>query len=251
LENNDDGNKKKQSDGRRYPRVFLTKGVLDFDRIVGLDVKWPGGFVTGVLDISYIGAAIVKTSKITQKFPKGEIIEFLFSFANGATDIPFDGEVIREDDKAIAVHFPELSLQARKALDGFLKQKLVGLNTKLVDTKYYTKEQGFQYWFHGPNQTNVFVWGDLNHIQKATFELNNEVMTFEKGKFYLSESRNFLQAPTEDYTHGVNNPEEKELLKQKNTKRVVNDVMSLLSQIEDPTGIIKKVTETMLVFLDK
>jgi hypothetical protein len=248
LENN---SKKNQSDGRRYPRVFLTKGIQDFDKIGGLEVKWPGGFVTGVLDISYIGAAIVKTSKITQKFAKGETIEFLFSFANGPTDVPFDGEVIREDEKAIAVYFPELSLKARRALEGFLKQKLIGLNTKLVDSKYYIKEQDFDFWFHGPNQTNVFIWGNLEHVRKVTFEINNEVMTFEKGKFYLSESRSFLQVPTEDYAHRVNNPAERELLKEKATKKVVHEVISLLSQMEDYTGIVKKITQTMLESFNK
>ena len=216
--------------------------MQNFDKISGLEVKWPGGYVTGVLDISYIGAAIVKTSKITEKFSKGEIIEFYFSFANGEQDVVFDAEVIREDDKVLAVHFPELTLKARKSLETFLKQKLIGLNTKLVDPKFYIKEQGFDFWFHGPNQTNVFIWGDKDQIIKAAVELNYEVITFEDGKFYSSESKRFLEVPTEDYAYKVNNPDQRTMADVKS----VQDVVSLLSQIEDKTGIIHKLSDSIL-----
>lgn len=249
--NKQQGNKKNSetTNARRYPRVFLARGV---HRIAGIEVKWPGEDLTsGVLDISYIGAAIVKTSKITQKYAKGDFVNFQFSFANGDSDIPFQAQVIREDEKSIAVYFPELSLKARKALEGFLKLKLIGLNTKLVDSKYYTKEQDFNYWFHGPNQTNVFIWGNFEKIEKATFELNYEVMTFKNGKFYLSESSKYLETPTEDYAYRVNNPEARELLRKNATEKVVNEVLSLISQIEDNTGIIKKISDTMIETTEK
>ena len=227
---------------RRYPRVFLTKGIQDFERIAGLEVKWQGGHVTGVLDISYIGAAIIKTSKITEKFVKGDIIEFFMTFAGGEGEVVIDAEVIREDEKVLAVYFPELTLQARQALEKFLKQKLIGLNTRLVDSKYYIKEQGFDFWFHGPNQTNVFIWGNQDEIKKATFEINYQVITFENEKLYASESKKFLDAPTEDYAYRVNNPEEKNIA----DKKISQDVISLLSQMEDQTGIIKKLSEIMI-----
>ncbi len=227
---------------RRYPRVFLTKGVQDFDRIAGLEVRWPTGHVTGCLDISYIGAAIVKTSKILERYKKGDKITFYFSFADGPMDVEFEAEVIREDEKVLAVFFPELSLSARQALDGFLRQKLIGLNTKLLDPKYYIKEQGFNYWFHGPNQTNIFVWGSADNIKKATIEMNYQVVTFEDGNIYLSESRRYLEVPTEDYAYRVNNPEVKSVA----DKRIAQDVISLLSQIEDSTGIINKLSQKMV-----
>lgn len=236
-----------KSNARRYPRVFLTKGIQEFDRIAGLEVKWPKGHVTGVLDISYIGAAIIKSTKILEKYSKGDEVEFLFSFAAGEQDVAFDAEVIREDDKVLAVHFPELSLQARKALDTFLKQKVIGLNTKLVDPKFYIEKQGFNYWFHGPSQTNVFIWGTPEDVQKASFEVNYQVISFENGKFFSSESKRFLEVPTEDYAYKVNNPDDKLPLENtQSDKRTVQDVISLLSQIEDSTGIINKLSEVMV-----
>lgn len=236
-----------KANARRYPRVFLTKGIQEFDRIAGLEVKWPNGQITGVLDISYVGAAIIKTTKILEKFSKGDELEFKFTFAGGESDVAFDAEVIREDDKVLAVHFPELSLQARKSLDLFLKQKVIGLNTKLVDPKFYIEKQGFDFWFHGPSQTNVFIWGSLEDIQKASFEVNYQVVSFENGKFFSSESKRFLEVPTEDYAYKVNNPDQKKPLENtQSDKKTVQDIVSLLSQIEDSTGIIKKLSEIML-----
>lgn len=234
-----------QHNARRYPRVFLTKGIQEFDRIAGIEATWPDGTTSGVLDISYIGAAVVKSSKNTAKFNKGDEIEFHFSFAGGDQSVVFDAEVIREDEKVLAVHFPELTVNARKALETFLKQKLIGMNTKLVDSKFYIKEQGFNYWFHGPNQTNVFIWGNPNEVTKATFEVNYQVVTFENGKFFSSESKRFLAVPTEDYAYRVNNPDEKHNA----DKKTVLDVISLLSQMEDPTGVIKKLSENMSMVL--
>lgn len=233
---------KENSNSRRYPRIFLTKGIQEFDRIIGIDVKWPEGITTGVLDISYIGAALIKSSKAEEKFSKGDLVELLFSFTDGPQNVPFDAEVIREDEKTRAVYFPELSIQARQALEIFLKQKLVGLNTRLVDPKYYIKEQGFNFWFHGPNQTNVFIWEDNTKIQKATIEMNYEVITFENGSFYHSESKKYLEVPTEDYAYRVNNPGDKQAA----SKKAVQDAISLLSQIADSSGIIKKLSQSML-----
>jgi hypothetical protein len=239
----DNDNKSKESSNtRRYPRIFLTKGIQEFDRIIGIDVKWPEGIVSGVLDISYIGAALIKSSKSTEKFAKGDLVELFFSFTDGPQNVPFDAEIIREDEKTRAVYFPELSLQARQALSAFLKQKLVGLNTRLVDPKYYIKEQGFNFWFHGPNQTNVFIWEDNGQIQKATIEMNYEVLTFENGNFYHSESKKYLEVPTEDYAYRVNNPEDKKAA----SKKAVQDAVSLLSQITDSSGIIQKLSQSML-----
>lgn len=236
---------KENNNSRRYPRIFLTKGIQEFDRISGIDVKWPEGIVTGALDISYIGAALIKSSKAVEKFAKGDFVELMFSFAEGSQNVPFDAEIIREDEKTYAVYFPELSLQARQALEVFLKPKLVGLNTKLVDPKYYIKEQGFNFWFHGPNQTNVFIWEEGGKIQKATVEMNYEVITFENEKFYHSESKKYLEVPTEDYAYRVNHPEDKNAA----SNKAVQDAISLLSQITDSSGIIKKLSQTMLEIL--
>lgn len=232
---------------RRYPRVFLTKGIQEFDKILGIEAKWPDGSITGVLDISYIGAAIIKTSRVTTEANKGETIEFILSFSENDQNIPFKGEVVRVDEKLISVYFPELSIGARSALERFLKQKLVGLNTKLVDPKYYIKEQGFDFWFHGPHQTNIFIWQEGGEIAKATLEMNYQVLTLENDELFLSESKRFLDVPTEDYAYGVNNPPTRSALK--NTRDcavIVKEALSLLSQIEDTTGIVAKLSEKLL-----
>ncbi len=231
---------------RRYPRVFLTKGIQEFDKILGIEAKWPDGSVTGVLDISYIGAAIVKTSRVTMDPQKGDQIELLLSFSEGDENIPFQGEVVRVDEKLLSVYFPDLTIKARSALDRFLKQKLIGLNTRLVDPQYYIKEQGFNYWFHGPNQTNVFIWEDGDNLTKATVEMNYQVITFEDGQLYLSESKRFLDVPTEDYAYGVNNPDMRSALKNDNDAAViVKEVLSLLSQIEDESGVISRLSRVI------
>ena len=226
---------------RRYPRVFLTQGVQDFEKIVGLEVEWPEGFVIGVLDISYLGAAIIKTSKVTSNYHKGDQVEFKFQFDELGQKVPVSCQVIRSDEKSIAVYFPELTITARQALEKFLKQKLIGLNMHLVDPKFYIKEQGFDYWFHGPNQTNIFIWGNSKEIQKANFEINYEVISFEGDRFFSSESKTFLDLPTEDYAYRVNNPDSKTAVTKKD--KVVNDILSLLSQIQDKTGVIQKLAQ--------
>jgi hypothetical protein len=222
---------------RRYPRVFLNKGVEEFEKIMGLEVEWPDGIHTGVLDISYIGAAIAKNSKVKISLQKGDRVPFVFCFADQDKKIMIDSEVIREDERSLAVYFLNLTLPGRQTLEKFLKQKLIGLNTHLIDPKFYIKEQGFDYWFHGPNQTNIFIWGTKDEIRKATFEVNYEVISYEDGEFFLSESKEFLEVPTEDYAYRVNNPESKKPLPPRS--KHISEILSLLSQVQDTTGAIK------------
>lgn len=231
-----------ETSGRRYPRVLLTKGIQNFSKIAGIEVVWPKGQITGAIDISYIGAAIVQPQDHSySNLEKGERLSLEFHFLENNKRVLFNCEVVRVDDRCIAFHFPELSVEARKILQKFMQSKLVGAYTKLVDPKFYIKEQGFNYWFHGPNQTNIFIWGDKKRIQRVTIELESRVLTMDNGEMYEAKSTDFLFVPTEDYAHQVNNTLERLKL----SSAFVKQVVAFLAEVPDTKGLIDKILKDM------
>lgn len=229
--------------GRRYPRILIGKGLTG--KIAGVDAYWPDGKKTGVVDISYIGTAVVSHKEPAWDLSKGEKINLELHFLENDVRVPFECEVVRQDDRCTAFHFPNLSVEARKVLQKFMQPKLVGMNTRYVDPKYYIKEQGFNYWYHGPNQTNIFVWGDKKRIKRCTVELEGRVLNIQDQKLYESKSADFLYVATEDYAHQVNNSEDKKLLTTKDS--FVKQVVSFIAQVPDAKGILEKVIESINV----
>lgn len=232
-----------QQQNRKYPRVFF-KGIQETDKIIGIEAELENGMRLRVLDISYVGAAILKSSKDALNFEKGKKINVKFYIEDQKKPQEVMAEVIREDQKMIAVHFPDMSAETRLCLQKFLKEKLIGLNMHLVNPDFYIKEQKFDYWFHGPNETNVFIWKNTDGIEKATIEINYQVLTFDNQGLYLSQTKEHLAAPTEDYAYQVNIPNEKIAVSSKDP--FYKQVLSLLSQISDETGVIAELSEKLL-----
>lgn len=226
---------------RRYPRILIGKGLIG--RLSGIDAYWPDGKKTGVVDISYIGASVISHKEPAWDLSKGEKIKLEFHFLESDKRAMFECEVVRQDDRCTGFYFPNLSVEARKHLQKYLDSKIVAQNTRFVDPKHYIKEQGFSYWYHGPNQTNIFIWGDKKKIKRCTIELEGQVLSFENGKALESKSADFLFVPTEDYGHQVNNPDEQKPAQAQAIKKII----SFLTLVPDTKGVIEKVIENLEV----
>jgi hypothetical protein len=68
-----------------------------------------------------------------------------------------------------------------------------------VDPSLFQQTQNFQYWFHGPNDTNVFVWVNGERIKKAIVELNHQILTWDQGELSQGKTRGDLNSAVEDY----------------------------------------------------
>ncbi len=222
----------KAEDRRRYPRVFLDKALEDFKEIMGVQVEWPHGDVGGVLDISYIGAALAKPAGLNLRFNESEIIPLSFQFSNFAVKIR--AQFVREISQALGVHFIDLGPEANLELEKFLKEKMIGLNTRFISTGHYSTNQSFSHWFHGPNDTNIFIWQKEGKIEKATIELSSQVLFYENGKLLHSQLESWSDA--DDYAYYLNYHSDKFTFKSKSD--FFESVVSVLTQIQEERGVL-------------
>ncbi len=224
----------KAENQRRYPRVFLDKSLGDFKEMLGIQVRWPNGDVGGVLDISYIGAALNRPAGLDIPFSQNEQLPLEFLFGNHSVNI--NVFLVRKLDHILGVHFPDLSVQAHLEIENFLKDKIIGLNTHYIEPRFYSRTQDFSHWYHGPNDTNVFIWEGHEKILKATIELNHQVLFYGDGEFHTTKASPWTQDPTDDYAYYIRNIDEKELLsKELLSGQTVffEKVVSVLTQIQE------------------
>ncbi|MEQ1877232.1 MAG: PilZ domain-containing protein [Bdellovibrionia bacterium] len=181
---------------RRYPRIFV-QGADGFGSLVGATAIWPGGEKTEVLDLSYTGAAIAKVSGANLE--KGSTVNLSFQFAGQTQAAAVEAKIIRADGKLAACQIESLSPQARLAFENFLNDNLLGLNLRPVSASHFSVGQDFDHWLHGPKDTNVFIWGKGDAVEKAIVEIDNQILVWNKGKLAQGRSRADLISAIEDY----------------------------------------------------
>jgi hypothetical protein len=182
-------------DQRRFPRIFLQKADV-FQAMAGARVAWANGVATNVLDLSYTGAALERPK--AESFEKGQSIELKFSFAGGQP-ASVKSKVVRADPNLVGVQFESLSPQARLAFETFLTDNLLGLHLHAVDPNLFSKTQDFTHWFHGPKDTNVFIWIKSEQLHKAIVEIDHQILVWNQGVLSQGKSRADLLSAIEDY----------------------------------------------------
>ncbi|HEX4926030.1 MAG TPA: PilZ domain-containing protein [Bdellovibrionales bacterium] len=182
-------------DRRRYPRIFLQSAEA-FQRLVGGQVRWPGGSVTDVLDLSYTGAAVVQPGG--KPIEKGQAVTLSFMFA-GQEPVEVGARIMRADGSMVGLQFDALSSGARLAFETFLSDNLLGLSLRKVDPGMFRSSQDFNHWYHGPKDTNVFIWIRSGALAKAIIEIDNQILVLDGGKLQQGKSRADLISAIEDY----------------------------------------------------
>lgn len=174
-----------QIEKRKFPRIAVKTTHPDVPHLGGVSALWPGGEVSDVLDMSYTGAALSRPAKSAVAEQDRVRLEFR---VQGTETVPIEAEIVRSGEHVVGVRFCELSTEARLCFEKFLKEKLLGLSLRLVNPHYYGSKLDFTYWFHGPNETNIFLWVEKKALKKAMIELGSEVLLFEDNTFSEGES---------------------------------------------------------------
>jgi hypothetical protein len=219
---------------RRFPRVFLQNAEA-FNSLVGAKAVWPGGQLSEILDLSYTGAAVAGPAP--HEIEKGETVELEFQFA-GQKSARAQSKVIRNDGKIIGVQFSELDPRSRLSFENFMNDNLLGLNLRQVDPGLFSQNQDFTHWFHGPKDTNVFVWESGRSLQKAIVEIDHQILVWNQGVLSQGKSRGDLNSAIDDYYSPVlyESLRAGESVDQKLLSRVVK----ILSQAAEPNGPLSR-----------
>lgn len=181
-------------DKRRFPRITLGD-LLDDLRVINeaviTEAKEESTHLE-VMDLSYDSLAFKKNPKI--EISTGDQFFIALQLAGYPKQV-FEVKVVRTTKEVIAVQLLKVSAEQRLVLENFLKDKMIGHNTYLVAKEFYSKKENFTHWFHGPNSTNIIIWRVGTAVSKAVFEMDNDILFFENGRWTLNESEKTTESP--------------------------------------------------------
>gem|GEM_PF-2362554 len=162
---------------RRYPRVQ----VHPISQLFTVEIVGFGP--TDVFDISLNGVALAQPLE-KQIVTNKEVVTVRFTSNGTGLAVEILSHVIRLDSKVIALEFVDIPTEGRKLLEQVVSDRVIGLNMSLVDPRYYHSSSSFSYWFHGPMETNLYLWEDTEKgLSRAQFDINDSVLFFENGSF--------------------------------------------------------------------
>ena len=157
-------------DRRKYQRVLVEPS----SKILSVEVEGYGK--TLVFDMSYEGAAFAqpKERKISDVDEK-----MVLHLKTEIDEARIQSVAVRVNEEVAAVHFLDISVEARIIIDRVVSDRIVGLNMNLIDPKHYSAKADFNFWFHGPKETNLYLWMEGSKLIKAQMEMSNAAMVFE------------------------------------------------------------------------
>ncbi len=230
---------------RRFPRIFLQKSSRPLTHLLGAKAIWNNREQIDVHDLSYVGAAFVRSLGINAQ--PGETVAINLELS-GQPPFHISCEVMRVSDKLIAVAFAPLSTEARVGLERYLQEKMIGLHMHPIDPKYFAKPGQFSHWFHGPNNTNLFLWHADMRLTQATVELGPDFLIYKNGEFAEGNSEQFLDHENDDYVKPLfdKNLESSEFRKQIGLSPLMTRTLNVLSQIDDPEKVVEPLIRLIL-----
>lgn len=131
---------------------------------------------TLVFDMSYDGAAFAQPKEKKISDVDEPIVLKLETEIDQAT---IKARAVRVSQEVVAVQFIDIGVDARVIIDRVVTDRIVGLNMILIDPKHYSGKSDFQYWFHGPKETNLYLWTENDQLVKAQMDMANASMMFE------------------------------------------------------------------------
>ncbi len=190
---------------RRFPRVFLTGVMREFSFIKNCDVIWPSKFASGIYDVGRSSVTLYFPMRLNLQFIKGDLVKLGFKIGKEADAIFTDCRVIRAETRLLVIELLRVSRSQSESIANYFTDDVISQNTHYIEPRFYAPEQTFSYWFHGPRDTNLYIWKHDKGIQRIVLELGTFVYEWNSKGMSVGASRDSLSYATEDYAYYSNN----------------------------------------------
>lgn len=165
---------------RKHTRVPV-EGIGSM--LSGLEVQLQGVGPVELFDISYGGAAFSQPPDQRISL-SGQKLELDF-FMNGKKVMNVTAKTVRLTEEMFATEFLDTSSEVKGFVDRLITNRMVGLNMNLIDPQFYKDKNQFSYWFHGPKNTNLYLWEEDGQLTRATLDLFNIALHWQDGMFQV------------------------------------------------------------------
>jgi hypothetical protein len=188
-------------DRRKFPRLLLAHPDGQFDKLEGLQFLWPKGGKSQILDLSYSGLAISSQGFLDQ-VKLGDYIEaHILLPGDDQQQIPVSVRVVRKTAQVLGFRIDSTSPEGRIKIDQVMKDVIVAENIRRMSPHLLHSSLQCDVWYHGPFDTNLFLWKDGLSLVKAYIEYDNTVLVYEEGQFRVART-----ASTSDEAQGYGGP---------------------------------------------
>ena len=176
---------KNQKERRRHPRVSVDKSSP------GIKATIKDWGESTIFDVSFGGAAL---SQPQDKKVDSSDSPLCLILETAEKKAEIKAKVIRVNDRVVALEFDQQDAKARQLIDELVSDRIVGMNMNLIDSKHYSVKADFGFWFHGPKDTNLYLWTRGEQLEKAHLEMGTSLLVFEHDSF-LIENKTTLASP--------------------------------------------------------
>lgn len=226
--------------------MSLTMETEPLSDLIGARARWRSGRIVEIFDVSFTGVALGCYPGMEAKI--GDDVKIHFVLA-GQEEIEVRARVVRIAPKKVAVEFVYIAIDARKKLENFLKDKLIGTLTREVKPQFYPKEVDFTDWFHGPNDTNIFLWNPNNVLKKALIEIEGKLLFWDNG--LLTEGKGWEYTTDYEDHYASEAVRRTEAATHSPSRSTLLEGLDLLTQIDDPKKSLKSLIAILIDTLSR
>ncbi len=220
---------------RRFQRIHLHWDQSEAESLFGVKAQvHPAGPWLRVFDMGLAGLALERLSSSDQKWTKGQQVQVHLLLPGAERALICLAEVVWVGEKSFGLRFLELGAEDRMALNLYLADQLIGASLNKVDPQYFSPDLDCQFWYHGPKDTNVFLWTketktEGNHylIERADIQLDEDWFFYDQGRFSI-----VLKGETKTEIEAQGHP-------------LLMRVVHLLSQVPQQRGPLKALLEEL------
>ncbi len=170
-------------DRRKYPRL-----PMDNQKKGGLSLQVVDHGPAFFFDMSYKGAALSQPGE--KKIAKVGLLITL-DLKSDRDRGQLKAKVVRFNDKSLAVHFEDVGATTQVIIDRLVTDRIVGMNMKMMDPKNFGSKSDFDYWFHGPKETNLYFWVKNNSLSKIHFDIAHISILYEDDHLIFENKEGF------------------------------------------------------------
>jgi hypothetical protein len=215
----------KGSERRQFERIPVALDWGEVQPLLGALIHWPNHETSPVFDMSYFGLAAGRPALFKAEPNQSHSVQLELG---KEPLLPVQARIAWCKDKLVGLELKPLNIVARQVFDEFFEDRLIGKNLRRIDRRYYAAGSDFSVWYHGPLDTNVFLWQEngSDEVRRAEIELDGRILIFD--------GQQIISGGASPRT-SLEPVEENELILEKSLP-LVKRVMSILSQVDEPRG---------------
>jgi hypothetical protein len=219
-------------DQRKFERVPLAMDWGALQPLLGAVAHWSNHEAVPVFDLSYRGLAMGRPVLQTLERDARQTLSLDLGLHKG---VKLQVRVVWMKPEIVGVEIESLESRARQDLANFLEDRLIGRHLHRVDRRYYDAAATFTAWYHGPRDTNVFLWQDTRTGMFTRFEIefDGQVVWFDGRQLLQGGGR--ARSLTDEI--GENAAQEPVILRRDSP--LIERALSVLSQIDEPRGPLR------------